>query len=104
MRSCSLCCCVLPESSSKRRRLYRISSSFALQAFMDASVQAGLESIVPPDKGIHGPFLCLPCYNQLEKTSTLKANLHLLSADVGRKIKETASRLGVSVAALLGEL
>ena len=53
MRSCSLCCCVLPESSSKRRRLYGISSSFALQAFMDASVQAALESVVPPDKTKH---------------------------------------------------
>ena len=44
---------VLPESSSKRRRLYGISSSFDLQAFMDASVQAGLESVVPPDKTEH---------------------------------------------------
>ena len=62
-------------------------------------MQAGLEGVVPPNKGIHGPFLCHPCYNQLEKTSKLKANLHALSADVEKKIKETASCLGVSVAA-----
>lgn len=43
------------------------------------------------------------CASPVEKTSKLKANLHVLSADVGKKIKETASRLGVSVASL-GEL
>ena len=76
----------------------QISSSFALQVFKDASAQVGLDSVVPPDKGIHGPFLCLPCCNQLEKMSKLKANLHTLSSDVVRKIKETASHLGVSIA------
>ena len=59
-----------------------------------------LESVVPPDEGIRGPFLCIPCYNQLERTSKLKTNLHVLYADVERKMKETASRLGVSVATL----
>ena len=46
-------------SSSKRRRLYG-TSSFALQAFKEASVQARLERVVSADEGgDHGPFLCL---------------------------------------------
>ena len=83
MKTCSLCSCILPESSSKRRRLYGTSSSFALQAFKEASVQARLERVVSADEGgDYGPFLCLTCFCQLEKISKLKANLRHLSEDV----------------------
>ena len=62
-------------------------------------MQAKLESIVSVDKGgENGPFLCLPCFNQLEKISKLKANLRHLSEDVEGKMKATASRLSISVA------
>lgn len=96
MKRCSLCNCSLPEDSTKRRRLHGTSSSFALQAFLEVSLRAGLGSVVPrEDKGADGPFLCLACHSQLEKVSKLKANLAFLTEDVERKLKQTATSLNV---------
>ena len=96
-KCCSLCSCTLPEESSKRRRLHSTSSSFALQAFIEASSQCGLERVVPRgDQGVNGPFLCLACCSQLEKMSKLRANLRHLTEEVTSKIKKTAAQLNVS--------
>ena len=89
MKQCSLCNCTLPPDTTKRRRLHGTSSSFALQTFVEISSQAHLGSLVPcGDKGVDGPFLCLPCHGQLEKISKLKANLKYLTGDVERKMKQ----------------
>ena len=55
MKRCSLCYCELPKDSTKRRRLRSTSSSFSLQAFIEVSSEAGLESSVPVrDEGADG--------------------------------------------------
>lgn len=96
MKRCSVCSCTLPADATKRRRLHGISSSFALQAFIEISSQTGLESVVPrEDKGFEGPFLCLQCHSQLEKISKVKANLKQLTETVQNKIKQTAVVLNI---------
>lgn len=90
MKWCLLCSCTLPEDSSKHGQVHSISSSLALQAFIDVSSQCGLQGIVPrEDRGVNGPFYCLPCSSQLEKLSKVKANLCHLTEDVTHKIKAT---------------
>ena len=61
---------------------------FQLCSASFASEQAGLESVVPPDEGIHGSFLCLPCYNQLERAVYMLSTVY-----VEKKMKETVLRL-----------
>ena len=98
MKRCSLCSCNLPADSTKRRRLHGTSSSFALQAFVEISSQAYLETVVPRgDKGVDGPFLCLQCHSQLEKISKVKTSLKYLTEDVERKIKQTAAILNITM-------
>lgn len=98
-KHCSLCHCTLPTDTTKRRRLHGISSSLALQVFLDVSSQAGLKNVVPlEDHGPrNGPFLCLKCHSQLDKTAKLKANLAHLTTDIERKVKETAATLNIAV-------
>ena len=70
-KHCSLCHCTLPTDTTKRRRLHGISSSLAPQVFLDVSSQAGLKNVVSlEDRGPrNGPFLCLKCHSQLDKTA-----------------------------------
>lgn len=93
--ACVLCLESIPVAS-KRRRLYGISSSIALQSLKEASSEVRLENIIPKESCGDGSFLCLPCFRNLEKYSKVKTNLHQLETELRVKIRSTASAQKIS--------
>ncbi len=91
--SCCLCMQEL-QSPSKRRRLYGVSSRAALQSLRDEATKRRIEGAIPPQEvsgSGPGPFLCLACFQQLEKLSKVKATMQQLESEVGSKIAAMAS-------------
>ena len=87
--SCFLCLQELP-SASKRRRLYGPSSKAVLESLKEEARE--LQHEIPPmEASGSGPFLCLPCFQQIEKLSKAKAVVKRLQGEVRAKIIATAS-------------
>ena len=73
MKFC-LCLVSLP-SANKRRRLYGASSCTVLELFKVEATRLGLAGVVPSNScSSDGPFLCLPCFQQLLPPSVLLVN------------------------------
>ena len=88
--SCSLCMKVLP-SASKRRRLYGMSSSIVLQSLREEARKHRFNCFIPPlEASGRGPFLCLPCFQQIERLEKAKAAVQQLETEIGSKIAATA--------------
>jgi len=93
--NCVLCLVPLP-LSSKRRRLYGLSSSIVLQLLQTEVDRLGVRNIIPPrPSGSQGPYLCLPCFSLVEKTANARAHVRRLEDDMHKKIASKANALNL---------
>ena len=90
--------------SHGRRRLYGPSSATALAQLKHLAVRSGYSvsgsnSILPAESDQQS-FLCLKCFNLLQKNAKMRKDLAKLEGELESSLSQTAASLGVQVQGL----